>query len=88
MEGYIIFLENKNGDTIALEEIVTKEIHFPKIPIGGEKIILNDFPKLIEYFKSRASPFEELQKRFSNKTYIIKEIKFGEKNFITAIEEH
>jgi hypothetical protein len=88
MEDYVLLLENKEGDIITLEEIVTKEIPFPKIPAGGEKIILHDSPTLIEYFRVRASPVEELQKRFSERTYVIKEIRFEEKILISAIEEY
>ena len=87
-EDYVISLQNKEGDYISLEGELLNEINFPRIPLGGEKIVLHNSPTLIEYFKRRASPFEELQKRFSERTYVIKEIRFVEKSFITAIEEN
>jgi len=88
MEDYILLLENKNGETIFLEGIILNEIHFPRLPFGGEKIILHNSSTLIENYKKRASPFEGLQKRFSERTYIIKEINFGEKSLIKAVEEN
>jgi len=88
MDEYVLRIENKEGDSFALENRILEEINFPKqLPIGGEKIFIKDSPKLIDYYKSRTSPVEEMQKRFSNRTYIIKEIKFEEKIYITAIEE-
>jgi hypothetical protein len=87
-EDYVISLENKEGDYISLGGGLLEEIYFPEVPLGGEKIILHDSPKLIEYFKKRASPVEELQRRFSERTYVIKEIIFGEKSFISAVEEN
>ncbi len=86
MENYVLYLETKRGDCFSLEGIALKGIKFPELPLGGEKIVVNDSPELLEYYKKRASPFEELQKRFSNKTYVIKEIRFGERNVIFAFE--
>jgi hypothetical protein len=87
-EIYILFLENREGDSIFLEGKVLDAIHFPFVPLGGEKIILYDSPSLFDYFKMRANPAEELQRRFSERTYTIKESKFeDEKILITAIEE-
>jgi hypothetical protein len=87
MEKYVLMLKNKIGEVISLEGIALTGVHFPEVPLGGEKITLHDSPELIEYFKKRASPFEELQKRFSERTYVIKGIKFGERNIISAVEE-
>ncbi len=86
-EDYVLYIENKRGDSFSLEGIALKGINFPELPLGGEKIIVNDSPELIDYYKMRTSSIEELQKRFSNRTYIIKEIRFDEKIYLTAIEE-
>lgn len=86
-EDYVLRIENKEGDSFALESRILEEINFPELPIGGEKIFIKDSPKLIDYYNSRTSPVEEMQKRFSNRTYTIKRIKFEEKTYITAIEE-
>jgi hypothetical protein len=87
-KDYVISLENKEGDYISLEGEILEEIYFPKVPLGGEQIFLHNSPTLIDYFKKRASPVEELQRRFSERTYVIKEVRFGQKNFITAIEKN
>ena len=87
-ENYILLLENKEGDNICLEGKVLEEINFPKLPLGGEKIILEEVPELIEYFRKRAFPVEELQRRFSNKTYVIEKITFDKDIFITANEKY
>jgi hypothetical protein len=87
MEDYVLRIENKEGDSFTLEREILEEINFPKqLPKGGERIFIKDSPTLIEYYKSRVSPVEEMQKRFSNRTYIIKWINFEEKTYITAIE--
>jgi len=87
MDNYIISLENKNGDYISLEGVLIKGVDFPEFPLGEEKIILHNSPSLIENYKKRSS-LEELQKRFSERAYIIKNIKFEkEKILINAIEE-
>ncbi len=86
MESYHLSLENSRGELFSFYGKVMESISFPKLPLGGERIFLKDSPELFEYFKMRASPWEELQKRFSNRTYKIEEINFGDVTVIKAKE--
>ena len=86
MEIYHLSFENSRGELFSFYGKVLESISFPKLPLGGEKVFIKDSPELFEYFKMRASPWEELQKRFSNRTYEIEEINFDEVIVIKAKE--
>ena len=88
MESYHLSLENRDGELFSLDGKILDSISFPRPPLGGEKISIKDSEELLEYFKMRAAPVEELQKRFSNRTYIVTKIIFGDEIVIRTKEDY